>query len=282
VLGSGSWGDVDSTPINQGVSYKGAGVTLGYSWQSFDGAWTWGIHGGYQGAEVDTDGSLDTVDVDSFHTGVHGSYANDADDYLDLIAGYVGDKFLSQRFIDAGALDLVATGDYGADEIFVYGETGSVFELRDPGYDEHEQWNFQPQMALQYRGFNQGAHTETGAGIANLSTRKVELDSFKSYLGARVFHTEQLTHGGWIVPDFEVRWVHEFGDVDRTLTASFAATAPTFVIAAPSVDRDSAQLRVGVTTYLPSDWILDASYNADITDARENHAAMVRASYQFN
>lgn len=282
VLGSGNWGDIDPTSITQGFEYEGAGFTAGYSWLSEDGQWMWGAHGGFQGTEVEALGSADNVEIDTFHGGMHGSYANEAGDYLDLVTGYVGNELTSRRFLQFGAIDRAADAQYEASQGYVYVETGSVFELSEEEDYGGEGWKLQPQVGIQYRSFEQEDYTERGAGAANLTVLQSTMSSIQTSLGARFFHVAKTLAGGWLVPDLQLRWVHEFGDVDRRLTSAFAGTTPTFTVSGPAGDEDAIQLRTGVTAFLSRDWNIDASYNGQFSDVRDQSSLIARASYRFD
>jgi hypothetical protein len=59
-------------------------------------------------------------------------------------------------------------------------------------------------------------------------------------------------------------------------------TNTTFVVNGTRLDRDSLQLRTGLTSYSVKDWNFDISYNAELADNFENHAGVARAVWKFD
>lgn len=277
LLGTGIWGQLDPTPAQQGFDYDGAGFVLGYS-RRMDPNWLVGAHAGFTGTNVETVGSLDKVEVDSVHAGVHVGWSQDGG-YVDGLVNVVGHGYDSQRFIQATGIDRKATADYDADELSVYVESGQVYELGEAG--ESEQWHAQPQAALHYRSYMQDAYTETGAGDLNLSVLKTESDFLQSALGIRMFYTDAIEDGGWIIPEVMVRWGHEFGDVERTVQSTFAGTDRVFTTSGRRAERNTIQLRAGVAAYTVEGLTVDIGYNGEIADGQNNHAAVGRVVWKF-
>lgn len=170
-------------------------------------------------------------------------------------------------------------------------EHKAVEPAEEPAEEEEEeevaqeavdQWYWAPQVALQGRHFTQDAYTETGAGAANLAVNDVELDLFRTAVGARFFHVGQTDSGGTLVPELMLRYAHEFGDVQRPVTSSFVGTGTAFTTQGIAEDRDSLQVRLGATLYTVNDWKFNAAYNGEYGGNYENHAGEARVSYLFD
>lgn len=328
VLAAGTWGDIDPTAVNQGFEYDGQGFELGYTLGS-DSEFKWGVQAGFGDNDVDTRGTLDTVEIDSYNVGVHGSYFSEGF-YFNGVGGYVHNQYDSRR--DIRFAGVTAVGDYDGRELFAYGEVGKIIKLGGdddevamaiPGRNtapglllggmEHgkgahkshkrveepveeevieeapvvvaeesaEGLHIAPLISAHFRHFEQDNYTETGAGALSLAVRDVELDSFQSGLGGRLFHANKTDEGGWIVPELSAKWVHEWGDRDRDVVSSFVGTPQTFSIGGVRPSRDSFQLRAGLTAYTADDWNFDIGYNAELAGNFENHAGVARATWLF-
>lgn len=277
VLGTGQWGDIDPTAVNQGFDYDGQGFLLGHTWEVSDNVLV-GAHVGYNSNEVNVVGGLDKTDIESFNLGAHATYYHDGD-YLDGVIGITNDEFDTQRFIQFGTIDRVASGDFDADQHYLYLEAGRTYELGDEG--EEEQLHVQPQLALQYRNYTQDAYSETGADDLNLTTLENDLDMFQTALGARFFYTGRTDDGSTIVPDLMVRWAHEHGDVDRTVRSQFVGTSTVFATNGIKQDRDSVQVRAGITAATMDDLTVDVSYNGELASHQKNHAGVLRLIWRY-
>lgn len=268
-LGFGSWGRQSSTATTLGSSHDGGGVVLGRTWKASD-TLRWGIHGGYAESHVDTTGSRNNSEIDTYNVGLHGSHVKD-DLYVDAAVGHARSGIDSQRFLTFTGTETIARGDHDSEETYAYTEVGKVYDLGDGG-----DWFFQPQLALQYQRIEEEAFTETGAGAANLTVNRNTLDLFQTAPGARVFKTCKLDGGGLLVPDLRVRWGHQHGDVSRDVAAGFVGTSQVFQVNGRQQDRDTVQVRAGVTGYSIRNLDFDLGYYGEFAGGQQNNAAVLR------
>lgn len=130
VLGSGLWGDIDPTAVNQSFDYDGSGFVLGYTGGDSKGNsdWRWGVHGGFSDVDIETDGREDKTEVDSWSAGVHAAYFKEGC-YANAVAGYVNNEYQSQQILEFGGLSRNARAEFDGDEAFAYAEIGKIFDL---------------------------------------------------------------------------------------------------------------------------------------------------------
>lgn len=287
IIGTGLWGDVDPSASNQGYEYNGAGFILGTTWRA-DANFMWGIQGGFTGNTIEATGAFDKTDVESTNVGVHGSWF-EGNDYVDGVMGYVKNDFDNSRFFQFGTINRVATGDYSGEEVYAYVETGRICELgeddddNDDSHDDDDDGNFhlQPQAAFQVRHMEIDGYTETGAGALNRIVVANQLDSYQSAIGGRIFWENRSASGRLMIPELQVRWAHEFGDIDRNVQSSFVGTNRLFTINGRKADRDTVQVRTGMTIHTSDRSSVDVTYNGDFGDGQTNHAAAARAIWRF-
>lgn len=274
---SGYSGEIDSTAATEGMEYAGSGGVVGYTYKWSERVRT-GLHLGFTSTEVDSLASVNTNDVQSANAGLQMSFAQDGT-YLEGVAGLVANDFESSRVLQFAGIDRVATADYTGRQSYLYVELGHTFELGEEC--QVEQWHVEPQLALQSRTFATDPYVETGAAGLDLVALENDLSFFQTALGARFFYTNRTSSGEWIIPDLQVRWGHEFGDTERTLSSTFEGTTPVFVTAGRPVDRDVLQLRLGVTTQTRESWTFDFGYNADLSDGYLGQAGTAKGVWRF-
>jgi len=271
-IGFGNWSRLDATTTTQGFRSNGGSAVVGRTWKKNERS-RWGVHGGYAESGVDTVASPNNSEIDTWNIGLHGSHAGNNGFYFDGALGYSKSEIDSQRFVPSG---LAARADRDADAAYAYGEFGKTYDLGDDSSDAEGGWYAQPQLALQYQHISEDAFVETGAGAANLAIARNTLNMFQSALGARFFRTIRQDDGGWLVPDLRVRWGHEFGDVNRDVTANFVGTSQIFQVNGRQQDRDTVQVRGGITAYTKSDLDIDLGYYGEFASGQKNNAAVLR------
>ena len=244
-----------------------------------DVEWTYGL--GTTAAnttDITTPFSQDNSEVKTFNVGGHGSYTNE-EFYLDMLLNVSLDNYDNRRFLTQFARN--ATGDYDGSQVSLYGEAGWVLRIDEEPDDSVDGWFWQPQLATQYRHVGTDSYTESGAGSLNLNVAENDLNLFQTALGVKIFNVTELEEGGWLVPDVQLRWGHEFGDIDRQITSSFTGTTPTFVVNGRPAERDTLQVRAGIAGYDVLTMDFDVSYNGSFASGQQDHAAMARFIRRF-
>jgi len=194
---------------------------------------------------------------------VYGGYASGAWNFSGS-AGMSWGKNHMDRVIAFGAINRVASGDFDSDTLSAYGEATYTIAM--------DGWTLRPLAGLSLSRSKSDAFTETGAGALNLQVAAQTLSSSKSLLGVTAsFDTGRIR--------FEPRaiWAHEFGDLNKTMTAQLqgAATAFPFEIAGATLKRDTLVLGLGAAGSISKGVDLFADVQAELNAAQRNLALLV-------
>jgi outer membrane autotransporter protein len=140
------------------------------------------------------------------------------------------------RGIAFGTLNRIASGDFDSGTQSVYGEATYTMAM--------DGWTLRPLAGLSLSRSKSDGFTETGAGALNLQVAGQTIHSSKSLLGATASF-----EAGRIRFEPRVIWAHEFGDLNKTMTAQLqgAAAAFPFEIAGAALKRDSLIVGMSAT-----------------------------------
>lgn len=261
-VGYGLGGHADSDGNAGSLDYGMGGAMVG-----FDAYWNAnhriGLYGGYVGTGIQTTNASGTNDITGGQIGAYLTGLNDIH-YYTVISGFQFDGYESERFINAGGLNLTAQGDYDGWQGFAYLERGFILH-------ETERFSTQPFGALQYVHVRQNGFTETGAGAANLSVDGLDDDSLRSLVGVRT-QVRTVPSRAKITPEFRAVWVHEFLDVNSPVVATFAPVGgSSFIAEGLNMGRDWALVGTGLNCYLGRGWSAQANYDAQVNDRAAFH-----------
>lgn len=194
---------------------------------------------------------------------VYGGYTSGAWSFSGS-AGMGWGKNHMDRHIAFGTVNRIASGDFDSDTLSAYGEASYSLAMDD--------WVLRPLAALSLSRSRSGGFTETGAGALNLQVAGQTLNSGKSLLGA----TASMDTGR-IRFEPRIIWAHEFGDLNKTMTAQLqgAATAFPFEIAGATLKRDTLILGMGATGSIAKGVDLFADLQADYNAAQRKLAMLV-------
>jgi fibronectin-binding autotransporter adhesin len=190
---------------------------------------------------VEFSGLRDNTDITATCFGAYGSLAWEKW-YVDAVAGYVGLKYDTERFVDL--LSERLTGSFDGTEVTAYVEAGYNWDLAPNTH-------LQPLASLQYTYLNLDSYTESG-GASALAFSDQTYNSIKGSLGARLNQT-LVESARDFRADLQLRgrWVHEFGDDQSTVDATFVnSPAAVFTVEDEAISRDSAVLGAGLHTDL--------------------------------
>ncbi len=261
-VGYGLGGHADSDGNAGSLDYGMGGAIVG-----FDAYWNAnhriGLYGGYVGTGLQTTNASGTNDITGGQIGAYLTGLNDIH-YYTVISGFQFDGYESERYINAGGLNLTAQGDYDGWQGFAYLERGFILH-------ETERFSTQPFAALQYVHVRQNGFTETGAGAANLSVDGLDDDSLRSLVGVRT-QVRTVPSRAKITPEFRAVWVHEFLDVNSPVVATFAPVGgSSFIAEGLNMGRDWALVGTGLNCYLGRGWSAQANYDAQVNDRAAFH-----------
>ncbi|RBP44412.1 uncharacterized protein YhjY with autotransporter beta-barrel domain [Roseimicrobium gellanilyticum] len=271
VLGSGmfSEGGLSLTPgedFESGTYLAGAdyalsehvsvGLFAGYQegWSDYD-------HGGDLDLDSVRFGAYATVDLGGFYA--HGVVGGGSTDY-DV-----------QRSIRWATLNRSARSDTDGTEFFT---------MLGTGYDFHAgPFTFGPSLSVQYTKVELDGFTERGAGSLSLDVRDAEEESLRSYLGARVACTFQLSDEVVLIPEVRAFWQHEFMQGGESIHATLdGGNGPAFNYITETPDKDAIYAGVGVNALFGDHFSTSLYYHANFGRNEDaEHTISLNVNWKF-
>ncbi|CAN0620612.1 Outer membrane autotransporter barrel domain protein [Burkholderia multivorans] len=174
--------------------------------------------------------------------------------YVNLSAGAVQQRYDTTRQIDFTGFSGVANGQFNGQQYVASVEGG--YPLAVGGF------TVTPLGSVTYSYQHQDSYTESGGNGAALSVGPSHGMSVRTALGAKLERGFE-TRYGMIVPDLQLKWIHEYDHTKVATNASFAAdptgqTAFTTVGQAPV--SDLAAMSLGVTVLRANNLTVTARY----------------------
>ena len=117
----------------------------------------------------------------------------------------------------------------------------------------------------------------------NLSVEDEDIDSYVMLVGGRVSRRFHTAGGTLIEPNVEVRWAHEYGDLDRVVNASLTGSpaAGTFRVNGATPDRDIALIGAGVTVQVSANTYFRANYQGGLSEDLTQHSFVAGLQYRW-
>ena len=208
---------------------------------------------------------------DTFQVGLYGSFTQDRF-YLDGLAGYgYGYNQSWRNILIPGLQPRTAMGQAGANQFFGQLETGYRVDIGGTAAAY-----VTPFARLQGYTATQNAYTETGAQSLNLNIAGVTTTSLRSVLGAVLGANMNVGWRSPIAGQLRLGWSHEYGNVDRPVSASFAgASAVPFTTYGVSPTRDGVLLGLSANTDVAEATSLYLKYEGTISGQDSAHAMTV-------
>ena len=243
----------------KGYKYSVLGQSLGLDYKFTDNLLI-GITGGFSSSDVDYSLSGSTSQISGRHIGVYGSsYTNGLS--VDSILTLSSLQYETERTISV--VNEKVKGDFEGQAF-----SGYLEARYDWLYDVS--WFVQPLASAQFSYLNLDSYTETG-GVSSLSFSDQTFKSFKGSIGLRArnnFYEDAA--GRFATLELRGRVIHEFGDTQSNVDASFANNpGTTFKVGDSDAAKDTLVLGFGISakpsyrTSLMLDY--DLSINADDT-----------------
>lgn len=235
--------------VSDGTLVSG-GFTTGIDYR-FSPQWILGFGIGYAQSTAEMGSDEFNVDGKSLTPGFYGSY-NSRRYYLDALAAYQSNDYVSKRKIVYGTQDLQADASPSGHAYAVGLEAGRPFRK--------DLWDFVPMAGLQMAQETVGAFQESGAGPLSLAVGSETRESLSTRLGVRV--QRQFT------PDkrdrFEVRtaWRHEFKG-ETNINASFAGSGGNLSVAGSAPEGNSLILGGDLSASFSENLSLLLAYDGD-------------------
>jgi len=212
--GYGAWGDLEGDSNSADLDYTVGGLTLGLDYR-FGDHWLLGGAAGWGRTNLDLDGRDAEGKSDTYHGVLYAGYASPLL-HVAVSGRYGRTKMETERPIEYVTLSQAAEGDFGGNGF------GARFEaalnlLRLSGID------FQPFVGFDWERIQRDAFDETGSAAYNMHVSDEEFDSQLLEAGLRLRSRVDIGDGGWMYPELELGYRHEFGDLDRRVRSFFRA-----------------------------------------------------------
>lgn len=245
------------------LTYNLGGVALGADYR-LDPRVLVGASVGYVTGSQWVDGFDGRGTTDAFNAGLYASFAS-AGYYLDAALSYANaTNRLTRAIVIPGFTTRTASGTASANQFAGQIETGYRIDLAalTPALA------LTPFARLQGSTTNQAGFSETGAGSWSLLAASQITNSLRSTLGASLRSTIRE-----VDVDLRVGWRHEYADIGRPLTASFAGVPGlSYTVLGATPRRDSAVLGLGATAALASATRVYLRYEGEVGGGTDNHA----------
>ena len=267
MTGSGEFIHIGSATNGAGINLDSGGVTAGVDYR-FTDHFAAGISLGY----MNTNASLPNSGSVDVHGGRIGAYATWFNGGLHFDAAVTGG--FNSYFTRRGTPNNTAAS--------ASPEGSEVSFLFSGGRD----WTWKsltigPTASVQYTNTHLDGFTERGP-FAPLRVQAQDSESLHSTLGIRASVEKKIGRRS-IRPEVRVAWQHEYGDVNHSLTSSFATLGGTpFTVTGPATGRDSLLLGAGFTVQWNDRFATYAYYDGELarTNYRSNSVS-VGFRYQF-
>jgi autotransporter-associated beta strand protein len=271
-LGLGGWldgygllGDVQGGSGSSDLDYTVWGVSLGLDYRVARN-WVVGAAGGYAHTDLDFDDRSGSQDADTGQGALYGGYVSPRL-HVGAAFRFGYNSFDTSRRIRFGSLDEKADADF--DGIDLGGRVEAAANLF-----EVAGFAFQPVAAFTYAHLQQDDFDESGGNSAlSLDVKEEKIDSAVSGLGARIHGLLEIGDEVWIRPELHGRWLHEFGDTDRRVTARIGGVpGASYKVVGAELPRDSGAVGVGWTVTREGTLHFFADYQALLNSDLVQHS----------
>jgi autotransporter-associated beta strand protein len=214
--GLGGAGTVAGNANSSGLAYSLGGVAFGID-HRFDRHLIVGLTSGYTAAGLSTETMPGRGSSDTTHVGLYARWTENVF-YLDGLAGYArSDNHMQRTILMPGLQPRTAHSHTHSDQFFGQLESGYKVELG--GVMEA---SLTPFGRLQASTSTIAAFTEWGADSLDLDVAAQNVSSLRTIAGAQIAGKLDLGSGSKVNAALRLGWSHEFADVARPVTASFA------------------------------------------------------------
>ncbi|WP_230371670.1 autotransporter outer membrane beta-barrel domain-containing protein [Paludibacterium denitrificans] len=239
---------LDGNDANYSGLLLGADTEVNSNWRA-GGAFS------YSNTTVDNTGDTagNSTDINSYGLIGYASYIG-SPWYLNLSGAIVQQRYDTTRLVSFTGFTGVANGRFNGQQYEVHAEAGYPITFGNT--------TLTPLAGLSYSYLKQNAYTESGGNGAALSVDGSHAHSVRSILGAKL-ETSRTTSIGEVVPDLQVKWLHEFNNKGQRTGVGFAAdptgqTAFTTVGARPI--SNLADISLGLTLLRTSNLSISLRY----------------------
>jgi outer membrane autotransporter protein len=266
----GSRGENDGDDIASQYDYDAYGISLGFD-KKIGAQSLLGVAIGYAVSNTEMDKIDEDLDVDSYHASVYGVFNPDPW-YVAGIVSYALHDYDSERKIRLTGEKLEA--DYDGNTISAYVEGGYRWGVT-------KYFDIIPMASFQVSYLETDSFKEKG-GPSALDVDDNDYTSLVSTLGVRVRHEFVSAGGARFIPEFRVRWAHEFGNDDYSSNAGFVyAPSAKFKVEGDDPEDDAALLGVGFTAVMKNNLSFYIDYDAMLSGDFTEHTGALGLRYRW-
>ncbi|RBP35926.1 autotransporter-associated beta strand protein/T5SS/PEP-CTERM-associated repeat protein [Roseimicrobium gellanilyticum] len=260
------WGTTPDREFDSGTFLAGADYALSDEFAV-------GIFAGYQMGESDYPGN-NQADLEKVTFGAYALYDR-GNFYAHAAVEGGAIEYEVRRAIVLPTLDRATHSEPDGHEVSASFGTGYDFQAGN--------FTFGPSLAIQYTRQSLSGFTERGADSLDLRLDDANVDSLRSYLGARVAYTMKLPGEVTVIPELRAFWQHEFLQDGETLHARLAGgSGPGFDYLTREPERDAFYLGGGVNVLMDQTFFGGLFYHAEFGRTDEaNHTISVNANWRF-
>lgn len=238
---------IDYRPSPHLLAGLGVGFASGNQWL-----------GGFSGR-----GTSNSIQTSAYASFTQGAF------YVDALAGYIyNDNQMTRQILIPGLQPRTATGQTGANQIVGQAEAGYRVDIRGRAAA-----SLTPFARLQTMSIDQGAFSEAGASSLNLNVAQQVTGSVRTMLGAEMAGAFDV---GWrerLALQMRLGWAHEYADVARPVTASFAgAPGAAFTVYGAAAQRDAAVIGLAADTAIAQATSLYLRYDGELAAGSDSHS----------
>lgn len=258
----GSWGSFDSDGNASELDRDIGGFIAGVDGDVAND-WRLGLIAGYASSSLD--GGASSADIDSYQIGLYGGTRWDAVG-LSFGAAYARHDIDTTRTTLLG----VASGDYSADSVQIFGEAGYTMDTAIAV--------FEPFAGLAYTHLETDDFDEDGT-VAALSGLGDSTDVTTTTLGLRA--SRQFLFGGTaLTASGMIGWRHAFGDITPEANLAFAG-GDIFLNKGLPVAENALALEAGLDVDFTPNAKFGVHYNGQIGDGFTDNAVKATLSVKF-
>jgi outer membrane autotransporter protein len=270
----GAMGTVQGDFNAAGVTYNLGGFVAGID-RRFAPGFKAGIAAGFNAASLYTNGMPGYGTSNTLQFALYGEF-KEGPFYLDALAGYGHSDNRMTRPINIPGLPFRSAQGYTTANTF-FGELEAGYKLViAPSFGGF----VTPFARLQASTSTQNGFSETGADSLNLTIAPITTNSLRTVLGAQFGAGLDAPWHDKLKLVMRVGWSHDFADITRPVTASFAgAPALAFTTFGSSAPRDGVVLGLGGSTRVAERTNIYLRYDGDLAGGNTNHILSAGVRY---
>ena len=264
----GGLGAVAGNGNSSTLTYNFGGGAAGIDYR-LDPRLLLGFGAGYAAGNQWVDSFMGRGWSDTVSATVYGSFAHQ-DFYADALVGYAySGNQMQRQIVVPGLQPRTASGSAGANQFFGQIESGYRVPVFAPAAASVTPFARLQAATVTQNGFSEwGSAQSLGLNVAPQTT-----NSLRTTLGATLAGAIGLAEQRTLDLALRLGWLHEFADVNRPITASFAgAPYNGFTVYGASPQRDSVAIGFAAGTLVADAVQLYLRYDGELSSGASNHA----------